>query len=143
MVLLACGIWSHELDAGMVRPRDEVHVAREAIEFRDRQRRFAFSAQREGSAELRALVERNGALARLHFRELGEQRRAAPGEVVGDGLLLRLEAETRASLLLRAHPVVRDELAFGQGLLTLICCCVYTLYARLGRIQAPPIGCRA
>jgi hypothetical protein len=93
-----------ELDAALHQVRDERHVAGQPIQFRDDQGRTVEAAEAEGLGELRAVV----ALAALDLHDFSREAPVAPVEVGAHRLLLGLQAEAAASLLLSRDAVVGD-----------------------------------
>ena len=82
----------------------------EPIELGDGNGRLALPAGLgQGGGELRAAVERVGALARLDLSEFGGDLETLSLGKAGDGGALGVEPEPRAALLASADPVVGDE----------------------------------
>src|SRR5215469_3316996 len=89
-------------------PADEVHVAAQAIELGDDDRRFGFPGSLQGPGQLRPVIV--AVLAALHLDErLGERAAFGLGEPP-EGFLLGLKAETRPALLAGGHSDVADRL---------------------------------
>ena len=74
---------------------DEMHIAREPVElcYGDGARLPVAAGASQGGGELRAAVERVGALARLDLDMLGDDLEALGGGEPGDGSALRVTAE--------------------------------------------------
>ena len=86
-----------------------MHVAREPIELGDGDGRLALPAGLgQCGGELRAAIERVGALARLDLDELGDDLEPLGLGEPGDGGALGVNAEPGAALLASADPVGRE-----------------------------------
>ena len=85
-------------------------VSAEAIELGNRDRAFPVPAGLgERNGELRAALDRIGALAGFDLDELGDDIVTLGGGETGDGGALGIDPETRAALLASADPEVGDQ----------------------------------
>ncbi len=86
-----------------------MNVTREPVELGDgdRARLPVAAGASQGGGELRAAVERIGALARLDLSELGGDLEALGLGEAGDGGALGVEPEPRAALLSRRDPKIQ------------------------------------
>jgi hypothetical protein len=89
-------------------PGDEGYVTGQPVELCDDHRTALTAGGREGAGELRPPLERVGALAGCRLHELGGDGESSHLGKVGDGRLLRLNAQAGAALPLGRDPVVGD-----------------------------------
>ena len=93
-----------------------MNVTREPVELGDgdRARLSVAAGAGQGGGELRAAVERVGALARLDLSELGGDLEALGLGEAGDGGALSVNAKPRAALLAGADPEIAPSAACGE-----------------------------
>lgn len=93
-------------------PRDERHIAREAIELRRHHGGLRPLRLRQRIAQHRSAIERIGPLAGFDLGQLADQFQGLGGHEAVHGFTLRLEAQ--AALALRRDVIMR-EMAEGAG----------------------------
>ena len=107
-----------ELNPAFHQVRDEREVAAEPVHLRDDQDGLQLLRQLDCLGQLRTVI----ALAGLDLGELRLERPGASVQIVGDGISLRVEAESRPALLLGGDAVVGDVPTGGHDLCSMSVC---------------------